>query len=110
VFTQPLTEMSTSSRGIVFLESKARPVRRVDNLAAICEPIVYQCGIPKTRVHGLNGSSRIQFPLHLSINEVVTSSQKFKLCHTYKTTLCLDFTLDSGDDTETLLSYPFVYF
>jgi hypothetical protein len=25
---------------IMFLRSRARPVRRVDNLAAICEPIV----------------------------------------------------------------------
>jgi hypothetical protein len=39
--TQPLTEMSTKSRKIMFLESKVRPVRRADNLAAICEPIVY---------------------------------------------------------------------
>jgi hypothetical protein len=40
-FTQPLTEMSTRCRKIIiFLESKVRPVRRSDNLAAICEPIV----------------------------------------------------------------------
>jgi hypothetical protein len=38
-FTQPLTEMST--RNIkMFLESKARPVSRDDNLTAICEPIL----------------------------------------------------------------------
>jgi hypothetical protein len=44
-FTQPLTEMSTRSRNIMFLGSKARPVRRADNLTAICEPIAWQCGI-----------------------------------------------------------------
>jgi hypothetical protein len=38
--TQPLTEMSTRSRKIMFLGSKARPVRRADNLTAICEPTV----------------------------------------------------------------------
>jgi hypothetical protein len=40
VYTQPLTEMSTRSRKIMFLGSKERPVRRADNLTAICEPIV----------------------------------------------------------------------
>jgi hypothetical protein len=40
-FTQPLTEMSTSNiKLIMFLGSKARPVRRADNLTAIREPIV----------------------------------------------------------------------
>jgi hypothetical protein len=39
--TQPLTEMSIGSRQIMFLESRARPVRRDVNLTAICEPIVY---------------------------------------------------------------------
>jgi hypothetical protein len=39
-FTKPLTEMSTRCRKIMFLGSRARPVRRADNLAAICEPIV----------------------------------------------------------------------
>jgi hypothetical protein len=29
----------------MFLGSKERPVRKSDNLTAICEPIVYQCGI-----------------------------------------------------------------
>jgi hypothetical protein len=38
--TQPLTEMSTRSRKIIFLASRARPVRRADNLTAIFEPIV----------------------------------------------------------------------
>jgi hypothetical protein len=38
-FTQPLTEMNTRSRKM-FLVSKARPVRRADNFAAIYEPIV----------------------------------------------------------------------
>jgi hypothetical protein len=37
-FTQPLTEMSTRSREIMFLGSRA------DNLTAICEPI-RQCEI-----------------------------------------------------------------
>jgi hypothetical protein len=37
-FTQPLTEMSTRSREIMFVGSRARPVLRADNLAVICEP------------------------------------------------------------------------
>jgi hypothetical protein len=37
--TQPLTDMSTRSRKM-FLRSRARPVRKADNLTAICEPIV----------------------------------------------------------------------
>jgi hypothetical protein len=36
-FTQPLTEMSTGSRQIMFLGSKVRPVREADYL---CEPTV----------------------------------------------------------------------
>jgi hypothetical protein len=39
-FTQPLAEMSTRSRKIMFLGSRARPVRRTDNLSTTCEPIV----------------------------------------------------------------------
>jgi hypothetical protein len=40
-FTQPLTEMSTRNiKIIVFLGSKARLVRKADNLTAIYEPIV----------------------------------------------------------------------
>jgi hypothetical protein len=40
-FTQPLTEMSIRSRKILFLGSRARAVRKANNLTAICEPIVY---------------------------------------------------------------------
>jgi hypothetical protein len=40
-FTQLLTEMSTRSRKIMFLGSRARPVLRADNLTAVCEPIVH---------------------------------------------------------------------
>jgi hypothetical protein len=40
VFTQPPTKMSTRSREIVFLGSKARPVHKDDNLTAVCEPTV----------------------------------------------------------------------
>jgi hypothetical protein len=40
-FTQPLTEMSTRSRNIMFLESKAWPACKADNLTAICEPTAY---------------------------------------------------------------------
>jgi hypothetical protein len=36
----PLTEISIRSRKIMFLVSRARPVPRANNLAAICEPIV----------------------------------------------------------------------
>jgi hypothetical protein len=35
-----LTEMSARSRNIMFLGSRAHPVRRADNLTAICEPNV----------------------------------------------------------------------
>jgi hypothetical protein len=35
-----LTEMSTKSRKIMFWGSRAREVRKVDNLIAICELIV----------------------------------------------------------------------
>jgi hypothetical protein len=34
------TKIITRSRKVMFLESRARPVRMVDNLTAICEPIV----------------------------------------------------------------------
>jgi hypothetical protein len=40
VFTQPLSEMSTRSIKIIFLGSKALPVRRVDYLTAMSQPIV----------------------------------------------------------------------
>jgi hypothetical protein len=40
-FSQPLTEMSTRSRKIMFLGSRARPVCRADNLVAIGEPTVW---------------------------------------------------------------------
>jgi hypothetical protein len=40
-FTQPLTEMSTRNRKIMFVGSKVQPVRRADSLATICGPIVY---------------------------------------------------------------------
>jgi hypothetical protein len=36
--TQPLTEMSTSTRNLP--AGRKRPARRADNLAAICEPNV----------------------------------------------------------------------
>jgi hypothetical protein len=39
-FTQLLTEMSTRSRKIMFLGSRARSVGRADNFTAICEPTV----------------------------------------------------------------------
>jgi hypothetical protein len=39
-FTQLLTEMSTRSRKIMLIGSKAWPVCRTDNLTAICEPTV----------------------------------------------------------------------
>jgi hypothetical protein len=40
-FTQPLTEMNTRSRKILFMGRKVWPVFRDDNLASICGPIVY---------------------------------------------------------------------
>jgi hypothetical protein len=39
-FSQPLTEMSTRNKKIVFLGSRARPVRKAYNLTAICGQIV----------------------------------------------------------------------
>jgi hypothetical protein len=39
-YTQPLTEMSTKRRKIMFLGSRARPVLRADNLATFYEPTV----------------------------------------------------------------------
>jgi hypothetical protein len=40
-FTQPLTAMNIGNiKIIMFLGSKVRRVLRVDNLTAICEPIV----------------------------------------------------------------------
>jgi hypothetical protein len=39
-FTQPLTEMTTRSRELMFLGSKARLVRKVSKLTAICELVV----------------------------------------------------------------------
>jgi hypothetical protein len=39
-FTQPLTEMSTKSTNIMFLDSRAQLVLGADSLTAICEPIV----------------------------------------------------------------------
>jgi hypothetical protein len=35
------SEMSTRRRKIIFMGSRAWPVRRADNLTAICEPTVY---------------------------------------------------------------------
>jgi hypothetical protein len=37
---EPLTETSTGSRKIMFLRGRGLPVRKTDNLTAICEPIV----------------------------------------------------------------------
>jgi hypothetical protein len=34
-----------NQKKIMFLGSRTRPVRRADSLTAICEPIVYKCGI-----------------------------------------------------------------
>jgi hypothetical protein len=39
-YIQPLTEMSTTSRKTMILESRGCPVLKADNLAAIYEPIV----------------------------------------------------------------------
>jgi hypothetical protein len=45
-FNQPLREMSISSIQMMFLGSRARPVRRPDNLTAICEQIVWTMSKP----------------------------------------------------------------
>jgi hypothetical protein len=39
-FTQPLTEMSTRSIKIMFLGSRALPVRKADNLTSVSEPVI----------------------------------------------------------------------
>jgi hypothetical protein len=39
-FIQSLTEMSTRYRKIMFLGNRGRPVSKVDNITAICEPVV----------------------------------------------------------------------
>jgi hypothetical protein len=41
-WTQPLPEMSTRN----LTGSKGKPASKVDNLTAICEPIVYEIGEP----------------------------------------------------------------
>jgi hypothetical protein len=45
--THPVTEMSTRRRKTIVLGSRARPVRRADSLAAICEPIVWTMWEPR---------------------------------------------------------------
>jgi hypothetical protein len=37
--SKSLAEMSTRSRKIMFLGSRVLPVRRADNLTAMCEPV-----------------------------------------------------------------------
>jgi hypothetical protein len=44
-YTQPLTDMSTRSREIMFLGSRALSARKADNLTAICEQMSKQCEI-----------------------------------------------------------------
>jgi hypothetical protein len=39
-FTQHPSEMSTGSVKIIFLESRALPVRKAENLSAICETTI----------------------------------------------------------------------
>jgi hypothetical protein len=62
--TQPITEMSTRN----LPGCKKRPVLRADNLAAICEPNVWNVGASTSRnPKGLRGLYRDSFtlPLHL---------------------------------------------
>jgi hypothetical protein len=40
-FTEFLTEIRIKNMKIMFLGSKVRPVRRADDLAAICDPTVW---------------------------------------------------------------------
>jgi hypothetical protein len=47
-FTQPLKEMNTRNRKIMFLGSRARPVHMADNPATIYEPIVETMWDPTT--------------------------------------------------------------
>jgi hypothetical protein len=74
-FTQPLTEISTRNRRIMFLESRARRVRGVDNLAAICQPIIKQYGINLSQPYRLarpvteiNFTCRIAVPWKFSLS------------------------------------------
>jgi hypothetical protein len=46
-FTQPLTDMSTRSRKIMFVGSRVWPVQKADNLTTICELNVYKMWEPQ---------------------------------------------------------------
>jgi hypothetical protein len=45
--TQPLTEMTTRNRKIMFLGSKTRPERKADNLPPSVSRLSGQSGIPR---------------------------------------------------------------
>jgi hypothetical protein len=50
-FTEPLTEMSTTSRKIMFLRSRARTVRKSENLPPSLSLLCRQCGILNISQH-----------------------------------------------------------
>jgi hypothetical protein len=95
--TQPLTEMSTRSRKIMFLGSIARPVRRADNLTAICE-LSRHCGIlnisqryrPPRPVAGTALTAK--YMLHLELFQTVSKFTEFLPgCSQWESSSSLDF-------------------
>jgi hypothetical protein len=69
--TQPLTEMSIRN----LLGSKRRPARKVDNLAAICEPTVYKMWEPRrlTTLWASMTRYRETFTFTFIANDVISS-------------------------------------
>jgi hypothetical protein len=53
-FTQSLIEITNK----IFVGSGVRPVRKADNPSAICEPIVYNVGVPSSEHYSLYGPLR----------------------------------------------------
>jgi hypothetical protein len=47
VFTQSVTEKNNRNSKEVILGSREEPIRIADNLAAICEPLVYTMSYPQ---------------------------------------------------------------
>jgi hypothetical protein len=69
---------------MMFLGSRARPVSRTDNLATICEPIVYTCGIFNISQHYRPPRSATEIALpffcYSTLNLDVTCSSETSVC------------------------------
>jgi hypothetical protein len=72
-FTQPLAEMSTRSRKIMFMASKMRSVRRADNLTAICEPIQVQVILRPTVSLGVRTTSVAHDQIFITVGHLQSS-------------------------------------